>query len=130
MSGQKFHKYVNELLGKWFVLEGKAWDCFRQNMSRTIDDLDERIGANACQMMVEQYVNGMARFYDVEMVNEEEVSNEAIVKEEIETPVENNVVFVIETFEEAQKALEEKRKNEWKDIEIPDVNDPDFWSKL
>lgn len=130
MSGQKFHKYVNELLGKWFVLEGKAWDCFRQNMSRTIDDLDERIGANACQMMVEQYVNGMARFYDVEMVNEEDVSNEAIVKEEIETPVENNVVFVRETYEEAQKALEEKRKNEWKDIEIPDVNDPDFWSKL
>lgn len=130
MSGQKFHKYVNELLGKWFTLEGKAWNCFRQNMSRTIDDLDERIGANACQMMVEQYVNGMARFYDVEMVNEEEVSNEAIVKEEIETPVENNVVFVRETFEEAQKALEEKRKNEWKDIEIPNVNDPDFWSKL
>ncbi len=128
MSGQKFHKYLNELLGKWFVLEGKAWDCFRQNMSRTIDDLDERIGANACQMMVEQYVNGMARFYDVELVNEE-VSNEAIVNEEIETPVEN-VVFVRETYEEAQKALEEKRKNEWKDIEIPDVNDPDFWSKL
>ena len=126
MSGQKFHKYVNELLGKWFTLEGKAWDCFRQNMSRTIDDLDERIGVNACQMMVEQYVNGMARFYDVELVNEEEVSNEAIVVEEPQT----NVVFVRETYEEAQKALEEKRKNEWKDIEIPDTNDPDFWSKL
>lgn len=125
MSGQKFHKYVNELLGKWFTLEGKAWDCFRQNMSRTVDDLDERIGANACQMMVEQYVNGMARFYDVEMINEE-VSNEAIVVEEPQ----NNVVFVRETYEEAQKALEEKRKNEWKDIEIPDTNDPDFWSKL
>lgn len=129
MSGQKFHKYLNELLGKWFTLEGKAWDCFRQNMSRTVDDLDERIGANACQMMVEQYVKGMARFYDVELVNEE-VSNEAIVNEEIEIPVENNVVFVRETYEEAQKALEEKRKNEWKDIVIPDTNDPDFWSKL
>lgn len=131
MSGQKFHKYVNELLGKWFDLdEKKAWDCFRVNMSRTKDDLEEIYDANVCKIMVEQYVNNMARYYDGEMVNVEDVSNEAIVKEEVETPVENNVVFVRETYEEAQKALEEKRKNEWKDIEIPDVNDPDFWSKL
>ena len=33
-------------------------------------------------------------------------------------------------YEEAQKALEEKRKNEWKDIVIPNTNVPDFWSKL
>lgn len=108
MTGQKFHKYVNELLGKWFILEGKAWDCFRQNMSRTIDDLDERIGVNACQMMVEQYIKGMARFYDVEMVDETKTQT-------ITQPIQKtNETLVIN-----QVHRETKEESQYKDMEIP-----------
>lgn len=61
-------------------------------------------------------------------INENEDLFDTIVEETIVQ--ENNGVYVRETYEEAQKALEEKRKNEWKDIVIPDTNDPDYWSKL
>ena len=167
MTGQKFHKYVNELLGKWFDLNDKsAWDCFRKNMSRTIDDLDENICVEACKMMVQQYIDNMKRFYDGEMVDEtkdivsEKIQRTTVISKEelskniqktlsetktqtITKPVQNTIqnnnstseTIVInpvhrETVEEAQKALEEKRKTEWKDITIPDVTDPDYWTKI
>ena len=75
------------------------------------------------------YVNKETTIVEEKQVIEEKdeffdtIVEEAIVQETIG-------VFVRETYEEAQKALEEKRKNEWKDIVIPDTNDPDFWSKL
>ena len=54
---------------------------------------------------------------ETKVIEEKDDFFDNIVEKAIEQ--ETNVVFVKETYEEAQKALEEKRNNDWKDIEIP-----------
>lgn len=81
MSGQKFHKYINELIGKWFTIEGKAWEAFRIGISRVNDDLEEMYNVESCKVIVSYYFDGMARYYDGEMVVEPQTS------QDLDTPV-------------------------------------------
>lgn len=71
-------------------------------------------------------------FIDQEETPVVETKTEDLFDTIVEETIKNSYVNPVhrETYEEAQKALEEKRKNEWKDIVTPDSNDPDFWSKL
>jgi len=91
MSGQKFHKYINELIGKWFTIEDKAWGALNKGISRVNDDLEEMYNVESCKVIVSQYFDGMARYYDGEMVDEEE--------EEVTTmPIKvNNLINTIES---------------------------------
>lgn len=75
---------------------------------------------------IQEYTT-VAKVDETTKINKNEDLFDTIVEEAIAQ--ETNTVHR-ETYEEAQKALEEKRKNEWKDIVTPDSNDPDFWSKL
>lgn len=76
MSGQKFHKYINELIGKWFTIEGKVWEAFRIGISRVNDDLEEMYNVESCKVIVSYYFDGMARYYDGEMIVEPQTSQD------------------------------------------------------
>lgn len=90
MSGQKFHKYINELIGKWFTIEDKAWEAFRIGISRVNDDLEEMYNVESCKVIVSNYFDGMARYYDGEMVEEEEETTPMPIKV-------NNIINTIES---------------------------------
>ena len=76
MSGQKFHKYINELLSKWFTIEDKAWSALNKGISRVNDDLEEMYTVESCKVIVSNYFDGMARYYDGETVVESQTSQD------------------------------------------------------
>ena len=95
MSGQKFHKYINELIGKWFTIEGKAWEAFRIGISRVNDDLEAMYNVESCKVIVSYYFDGMARYYDGEMVEESQTlpdfdAPETVVPQIIEPHIDTN----------------------------------------
>lgn len=63
MSGQKFHAFMNDLLGKWFTLEGKAWETFRIGISRVKDDLEEMYDIESCKVQVKYYIDSLSKYY-------------------------------------------------------------------
>ena len=95
MSGQKFHKYINELIGKWFTIEDKAWSALNKGISRVNDDLEEMYNVESCKVIVSQYFDGMARYYDGEMVEESQTlpdfdAPETVVPQIIEPHIDTN----------------------------------------
>lgn len=105
MSGQKFHKYINELIGKWFTIEDKAWGALNKGISRVNDDLEEMYNVESCKVIVSDYFDGMARYYDGEMVEESDDTSDFIdsdmkelMEEEI-TPMPIKVDNLINTIE-------------------------------
>lgn len=79
MTGQQFHKYLNDLIGKWFDLSGSNWTNIRQNMKR-IDDssLDEHWEADICKIQLKDYFKNLGDImYDGVVVNNEEPSIES-----------------------------------------------------
>ena len=136
----KDKKYqLEQWIGKWFDVEAN-WTKIQKNIFKIEDESEE--SAFKCSLMIGQWIHDYMEPQMPTMsgwVNKESVSNknvdlfDTIVEEaikETENVYENPGYYVKETYEEAQKALEEKRNNEWKDIVTPDSNDPDFWSKL
>lgn len=109
MSGQKFHDYLNNLIGKWFDLDDKKiWDAIRQNMKRIDDsELDPMFEVGVCEMAVKQYFENLGELcYNGKRVYIEETSVE---KEEI---VEEDLF---------DKIVEETiaNENQYKDMETP-----------
>ena len=105
MSGQKFHKYINELIGKWFTIEGKAWEAFRIGISRVNDDLEEMYNVESCKVIVSDYFDGMARYYDGEMVEESQTLPdfdvpETVVQQIIEPHIDTNTDQEIDNTDE------------------------------
>lgn len=121
---------LEQWIGKWFDVETN-WVKIQKYISK-IEEESEEI-AFKCQLLIGQWISDNMEPYMPSM-NGWKHETESIVEEPKaiveETIVENNVVFVRETYEEAQKALEEKRNNEWANLEVPDTNDPNFWDKL
>lgn len=90
MSGQKFHDYLNNLIGKWFDLnDKKMWDAIRQNMKRIDDsELDPMFEVGVCDMAVKDYFEKLGELcYNGKRVDEEEtpvvVEKEEIVEEDL-----------------------------------------------
>ena len=105
MSGQKFHSYLKELIGKWFDLDdSKIWHAIRQNMCR-IDDstLEPEYDVETCKLYVKTYCDNMSKYYDIECVD---LSNEADQETIAEnTIIENNISTpsVVENTSELQE---------------------------
>jgi hypothetical protein len=105
MSGQKFHKYINELIGKWFTIEDKAWSALNKGISRVNDDLEEMYNVESCKVIVAQYFDGMARYYDGEMVEESQTlqyfdAPEAVEPQIIEPHIDTNTDQEIDKTDE------------------------------
>lgn len=105
MSGQKFHSYLKDLIGKWFDLDdSKIWHAIRQNMCR-IDDstLESVYDVETCKLYVKSYFDNMSKYYDIERVDlsndadQETIAENTIIENNISTPT------IVENVSELQE---------------------------
>lgn len=86
MTGQQFHKYMNNLIGKWFDLNDKTWDCIRQNMCRISDEsLSDSYTLEICEAEIKKHMNLLSKWYDAERIEEKE---EFVLSNEIQKEIE------------------------------------------
>lgn len=77
MTGHEFHKYLNDLIGKWFDLSNEQiWSAIRQNMRRIDDtELNEAYDVETCKLYIKSYFTKLGEIcYDGELITE--VNNE------------------------------------------------------
>lgn len=137
MTGQQFHKFLDEMIGKWFDLnDKKIWDAIRQNMKR-IDDsnLDKMYDVGVCRMAVKSYFEEMGNLcYNGELYDnstDQEMAQEA-----------NDFYSNIDTHEETDMNVLDQENtntdeiidNQYTKMELPKelqgLSEKDFWATL
>jgi len=117
MTGQEFHKYLNELIGKWFDLnDSKIWSAIRQNMHRINEEkLDKNYNVEMCKIVVKDYFEKLGDLcYNGEMVDNREENKdtffENIISNQQETHIEATVQMDVNPIQQPTETPRESKE--------------------
>lgn len=145
MDGRYLHKFLEEVIGKYYDLENNStnWSRIKTYMGRVKDTLPSCYDLEGCKINVKNYFNGLFSLCYVEEPMEE-CDEEPVINEEVfepmEEPVEENIqdipVIPAKNEEIPTENKEENINNEEPSEEEPsileglEVGSKEWWEAL
>ena len=129
MTGQQFHKYMKELVGKWFDVDGNNWTNILKNVSRVDDStLIPEYVPDICKLELNKWMEDLNYLaYDMEIKESEPQIIESEQQSIEYEPIMYNVMYT-------EIAKTEDGSTDWNSVEMPkeliDKEGEDFWETL
>lgn len=119
MTGQQFHKYMKELVGKWFDVDGNNWTNILKNVSRVDDSaLIPEYVPDICKLELNDWMNDLNDLaYDME------------IKETTKTVEHISISTTYEDFPKTEDGSTDWSKVE-KDHKFDKLEGDDFWEAM
>lgn len=144
MDGRYLHKFLEEVIGKYYDLENNSvnWNRIKTYMGRVKDTLPTCYDLEGCKNVVKNYFNGLFSLCYVEEPMEE-CDEEPVINEEVfepmKEPVEENIQDIpvnkeeIPTENKEEEEIinnEESREEEPSILEGLEVGSKEWWEAL
>lgn len=128
MDGRYLHKFMEEVIGKYYDLGNNStnWSRIKSYIGRVKDTLPTYYDLESCKNIVKDYFNGLFSLCYVEEpmeeCDEEPVINEEVIEPVEEEPVVEEIISVIPVKkEEIPTEIKEEIINNEEQIEEPSI---------